>query len=112
MSIRNVGEKKLTEFVEACSIDEIDEEDVIRFDWNSKTYAIYRTGGAYYATDGYCTHAHALLSDGLVMGGIIECPFHQGRFDIRTGQPKGAPVCVALKTYLVEVRDGHVYIKP
>ena len=65
-----------------------------------RTYAIYRSpDDMYYATDGSCTHEHALLADGLVMDHIIECPKHNGRFDYRTGEGKGAPIRVNLRTY-------------
>jgi 3-phenylpropionate/trans-cinnamate dioxygenase ferredoxin subunit len=57
-----------------------------------------------------CTHEQAHLADGLVMDDIIECPLHNGRFDYRTGEAMGAPVCVDLKTYLVRVENGRVLI--
>ena len=99
-------------WVKACATDDIEEEDVIRFDHEGRTYAIYRSpDDEYYATDGICTHEHAFLSDGLVMDDIIECPKHNGRFDYRTGAAKGAPVCVDLQTYPVKVEDGSVYIQ-
>ena len=99
-----------TGWVEACDADEIEEEDVMRFDHCRQTYAIYRIDDEYYATDGLCTHEQVHLADGLVMDNIIECPKHNGRFDIRTGAAKGAPVCVNLKTYPVRVEDGKVLI--
>ena len=97
-------------WIEACDADEIEEEDVMRFDHGNQTYAIYRIDDEYYATDGLCTHEQVHLADGLVMDNIIECPKHNGRFDIRTGAAKGAPVCVNLKTYPVRVEDGKVLI--
>ena len=99
-----------TGWVEACDADEIEEEDVMRFDHGNQTYAIYRIDDDYYATDGLCTHEQVHLADGLVMDNIIECPKHNGRFDIRTGAAKGAPVCVNLKTYPVRVEAGKVFI--
>jgi len=100
------------EWVDACATDDIDEEDVIRFDHGGRTFAIYRTDDdRYFASDGFCTHERAHLSDGLVMGTIIECPKHNGRFDIRTGEAKGAPVCVDLKTYTVKVDGGRVFVR-
>jgi 3-phenylpropionate/trans-cinnamate dioxygenase ferredoxin component len=45
-----------------------------------------------------------------VMDDIIECPKHNGRFNYKTGAAKGAPVCVALKTYPVKVEAGTVFI--
>jgi 3-phenylpropionate/trans-cinnamate dioxygenase ferredoxin subunit len=91
--------------------DDIDEEDVIRFDLGGRTYAVYNTPGGYYATDGRCTHEKAHLADGLVIGDIIECPLHQGRFHIPTGRAKSPPVCVDLATYPVRVEGGQVYIR-
>ena len=99
-----------TGWIEACDADEIEEEDVMRFDHGNQTYAIYRIDDDYYATDGLCTHEQVHLADGLVMDNIIECPKHNGRFDIRTGAAKGAPVCVNLKTYPVRVEAGKVFI--
>jgi 3-phenylpropionate/trans-cinnamate dioxygenase ferredoxin subunit len=100
------------DWIDACATDDIDEEDVIRFDHGGRTLAIYRTDdGRYYATDGICTHERAFLPDGLLMGTIIECPKHNGRFDVRTGEAKGAPVCVNLKTYPVKVESGRVFVR-
>jgi 3-phenylpropionate/trans-cinnamate dioxygenase ferredoxin component len=98
-------------WVDACAADDIDEEDVIRFDHGVRTFAIYRTNDdRYFATDGLCTHEQVHLADGLVMGAIIECPKHNGRFDFRTGAAKGAPVCVNLATYPVKVEGGRVFL--
>jgi Rieske [2Fe-2S] domain protein, MocE subfamily len=100
------------QWIEACEVDDIEVEDVIRFDHGDRTFAIYRTvKGDFYASDGYCTHEKFHLSNGLVMGNVIECPKHNGRFDIATGQAKRAPVCVDLKTYPVKVEADKVYIQ-
>ena len=101
----------MANWVEACRVGEIDEEDVIRFDHGGRTYAIYRSpDDEYFATDGLCTHEQVHLAEGLVIDSIIECPRHNGRFDYRTGAPKGAPVCVALRTYPVRVESGAILI--
>ena len=74
--------------------------------------AIYRSPeDKYYATDGLCTHEQVELADGLVMGDIIECPMHNGRFNYKTGEAKGPPVCVDLKTYPVKVENGRIMIQ-
>jgi 3-phenylpropionate/trans-cinnamate dioxygenase ferredoxin subunit len=100
------------QWVEACGINDIEEEDVIRFDYEEHTFAVYRTDkGDFYATDGFCTHQKVHLSTGFVMGDVIECPKHNGRFDIPTGRAKRAPVCVDLRTYPVKVEQGKVLIR-
>jgi 3-phenylpropionate/trans-cinnamate dioxygenase ferredoxin subunit len=101
----------MANWVEACKVGDIEPEDVIRFDHEGRTYAIYRSADdAYFATDGLCTHEKVHLADGLVMDNIIECPKHNGRFDYRTGAAKGAPVCVDLATYPVRTESGMVLI--
>ena len=72
--------------------------------------ALYRIGDAVYATEGTCTHAEALLADGWVEDGEIECPLHQARFDIRTGKALCEPAIEDLRTYAVKVEAGDVLI--
>ncbi|OXM83031.1 MocE family 2Fe-2S type ferredoxin [Paenibacillus rigui] len=102
----------VTEWLEVCHVEDIEMEDVMRFDHDDRTFAVYRTDkGEYFATDGYCTHEKIHLSNGLVMGSIIECPKHNGRFDIITGAAKRAPVCIDLKTYPVKIENDKVFIQ-
>ena len=100
------------DWVEACPAEDIEAEDVLRFDVGDRTFAVYRTeDDKYFATDGLCTHERTHLAGGLVMGTIIECPKHNGRFDFTSGRAQRAPVCVDLKTYPVKVAGGKVFIK-
>ena len=100
------------EWIAACAADDIDPEDVIPFDHDGRAYAIYRSADdGFYATDGHCTHERTLLCDGLVMGQVIECPMHNGRFDFTSGKAMGAPALVDLRTYPARVLDGTVYIE-
>ena len=102
----------MADWVDACGVDDVEEEDVMRFDHGGRTFAIYRSpDDQYFATDGLCTHEQVNLADGLVMDDIIECPKHNGRFNYRTGEAKGAPVCVNLTVYPVKVADGSVFIE-
>ncbi|WP_448953015.1 MocE family 2Fe-2S type ferredoxin [Labrys neptuniae] len=99
-------------WIDACDADDIEQEDVLRFDHAGRTFALYRSpDDEYFATDGLCTHEQIHLADGLVMGDIIECPKHNGRFNYRSGEAKGAPVCVNLRTYPVRLAGGKVQIQ-
>ena len=99
-------------WVPVCKTTEIDEEDVRRFDHDGRTFAVYRLAGQrFYATEGLCTHNQVHLAGGMVMGNIIECPKHNGRFDLTTGKAKGAPACVDLQTFPVKVEDETVYLR-
>lgn len=101
----------MTNWIDACATDDIEPEDLIRFDHADRTFAIYRSAtDEYYCTDGLCTHENVHLADGLVIDHIIACPKHNGEFDYRTGVAVRAPVCVNLGTYPVKVAAGRVLI--
>ena len=83
--------------------------DVLRFDHGRKTFAIYRTAdGKVYATDGICTHGNVHLSTGLVIGDMVECSKHNGRFHLADGSPARTPVCRGLVTYPVQETAGRL----
>jgi MocE subfamily Rieske [2Fe-2S] domain protein len=89
---------------------DFEDEDVEQFWVGELPLAIYRAKGQFYATQDVCTHEHAYLSDGVVVDCVVECPFHQGRFDVRTGGALGAPVIVPLKTFPVRIVNGRIYV--
>ena len=91
--------------------DELDVEDVMPFDFNGREYAIYHTVDGYFASDGMCTHEAEPLADGIVIDNVIECPLHQGRFDVRSGKALSAPVCVDLQTFPVQIHNSDIYIQ-
>ena len=93
-----------------ASTEDIDEEDVLRARVGELLLAIYNLDGEFYATSNICTHEDACLSEGVVIGNIIECPRHQGRFHIPTGEPKGVPATVPIRTYPVKVIDSQIYV--
>ncbi|VWB23231.1 non-heme iron oxygenase ferredoxin subunit [Burkholderia lata] len=101
----------MTQWIDTGSLDDIDDEDVARFDHAGHTYAIYRIDGEVYASDGLCTHEHVHLADGLVIDHVIECPKHNGRFDVRDGRPLSAPACEKLRTYRAKIEDGRILIE-
>jgi len=99
-------------WVDACSTDDIETEDVIRFDHGKKTYAIYRSpDDEFFCTDGLCTHEEVHLADGIVMDYEIECPKHGSVFDYRSGEVDNPPACVNLNTYATKVEGGRVFVE-
>jgi MocE subfamily Rieske [2Fe-2S] domain protein len=90
---------------------DFEDEDVEQRCIGKLAIAVYRAKGQYYATQDLCTHEHAYLSDGVVVDCVVECPYHQGRFDVRTGKALGAPVTEPLATYPVKIVDGRLYVR-
>ncbi|VXC69532.1 Anthranilate 1,2-dioxygenase ferredoxin subunit [Burkholderia sp. 8Y] len=75
-----------------------------------KPVAVFRIGDEVFALHDLCTHGHARLSEGFVEDGCVECPLHQGLFDIRSGAPRCAPVTEAVRSYPIRIVDGQVEI--
>ena len=101
----------MSNWIRACRAADLGKEEVLQFDHGNRMIAIYHSpDGAYFATDGYCTHERTELTDGLVNGYEIECPRHFGSFDYRTGKAVLAPACIDLKTYKVQVDDEVVFV--
>lgn len=72
--------------------------------------AVYLVDGTYYATSNICTHASALLTDGSMDGCEVECPLHNARFDVRTGEALSSPAEVDLETFQTRVAGSNVEV--
>ena len=92
----------------AASLGDVKQGEPLGVEIAGQHVALYRVGEAFYATGNICTHAEALLSDGMLDGCEIECPLHMGRFDIRTGEALTSPVEIDLPTYPVRVADDRL----
>jgi nitrite reductase/ring-hydroxylating ferredoxin subunit len=91
---------------------EVTADTPVRVVVDSVAYAVFNLEGRFYATQDECTHGPGSLAEGFVMGCEIECPFHQGRFDIRTGLPTAAPCTEALRIWTVHIIDGLLCVDP
>ncbi|OZI62747.1 MULTISPECIES: non-heme iron oxygenase ferredoxin subunit [Bordetella] len=97
-------------WTDAAARDEVPEGDVIGVAVAGHDIALYEVGGEVFATDNLCTHGHARLCDGFLEGHEIECPLHQGKFDVRNGRPTCAPVTEAVRSYPVKIEGGRVWL--
>ena len=99
-----------TEWTNAAAVADVPEDDVIGMMVAGRDLALYSASGEIFATDNLCTHGHARLCDGFLEGHEIECPLHQGKFDVRTGQPTCAPVTEVIRSYPVKIEGGRVFL--
>jgi naphthalene 1,2-dioxygenase system ferredoxin subunit len=97
-------------WTDAAALDALPDEDVIALQVQDRELAFYAVDGQVYVTDNICTHGHARLSDGFLEGTEIECPLHQGRFDVCSGKAMCAPLTEDLRTYPVRIESGRVYV--
>lgn len=100
-----------SQWVDACSADELPTDDVIGVVVGGRDIALYTVGDELYATDNICTHGQARLCDGFLDGHEIECPLHQGKFDVRNGRPTCDPVTEAVRSYPVRIDGQRVFLQ-
>ena len=74
------------------------------------TVAVFNVDGQFYVTDDACTHGPGSLSEGFIDGDVVECNFHNGQFDIKTGEIVSPPCMIPVKTYPTTVEAGTVFI--
>lgn len=98
--------------VKICKYDEVEEGKPLSVKIDGlPPLAVFKSDGRIFVTDNTCTHGNAMLTEGFQDGLVAECPFHGGSFDIQTGEPLAAPCKVPLKTYVVTIEEGLVYIE-
>ena len=83
----------------------------VKVDAEGLELAVFNVDGEFYVMDDLCTHGPGSLSEGFIDGDVIECPFHNGQFDIKTGEVVSPPCMVPQKIYPVSVEDGKVVIE-
>lgn len=71
--------------------------------------AVFNVDGVLCAIEGRCPHRGGRLALGMVRDGVVICPLHWWRFDLRTGQHVGDPG-LHLARYPVRVVDGTVEV--
>ena len=94
----------------AARAADIEPGEAVAITLGNKEYALFRIGDDFFATDNRCTHAAAPLADGYFDGDVIECPLHQGLFNVRTGAALCSPALRPIRTYAVRVVGGQVEI--
>jgi nitrite reductase/ring-hydroxylating ferredoxin subunit len=93
-----------------CKADDVSVGNVIRVSAPGLNLAVYHVGDKFYVTDDSCTHGPGSLSEGYLEGEVIECNFHQGKFNVRTGEVVLPPCMIPIKTYNAVLEDGVVHI--
>ena len=94
-----------------ASASDIKPDEPKKYKVAGEEIALYNVDGDIYCTDNICTHAYASMADGFQEGAEIECPLHEGRFNIKTGEALCAPLTEDLKTFEVKIEDGDVFVK-
>src|SRR5436305_14672628 len=85
IGMTDTGSSSCTTQIELCCTADVAPGTAIKVEQSGLELAVFNIDGEFYVTDDHCTHGPGSLSQGCVEGDIVECNFHQGHFNIRTG---------------------------
>ena len=97
--------------IDLCSTAEVAPGTAIKVETDDLSLAVYNVDGEYYVTDDLCTHGPGSLSEGYIDGDVVECNFHNGQFNIKTGEVVSPPCMVPIRTYKTAIEGDRVFIE-
>jgi nitrite reductase/ring-hydroxylating ferredoxin subunit len=97
--------------IDLCAAADVAPGNALKVEAGDLTLAVYNVDGAFYVTDDACTHGPGSLSEGYIEGDVVECNFHNGQFNIKTGEVVAPPCMIPVKTYPAVVENGRVLIE-
>jgi nitrite reductase/ring-hydroxylating ferredoxin subunit len=100
------------EFERVAAVGDLASGEMTLVTANGEDIVLARVGDSYYAVEAICSHAFGMLNEGTLHGHELECPIHEGRFDLRTGEPTHEPADQPITAYEVRVEDDMIHVGP
>jgi nitrite reductase/ring-hydroxylating ferredoxin subunit len=97
--------------IELCKTDAVAAGTAVKVDTEGLSVAVFNIDGEFFVTDDACTHGPGSLSEGYIDGDVVECNFHNGQFNIKTGEIVSPPCMIPIKIYPTVVEGGTVFIE-
>ena len=100
----------MSQRIDLCSTADVSPGNAIKVEKGDLVLAVYNLDGEFYVTDDLCTHGPGSLSEGYIEDDVVECNFHNGQFNIKTGEVVAPPCMIPIKTYKTYVENDRVLI--
>jgi nitrite reductase (NADH) small subunit/3-phenylpropionate/trans-cinnamate dioxygenase ferredoxin subunit len=100
----------MPEFPRVASVGEVPPGEMMTVEVDGQEIVLANLEGEIVAFGNECTHRGGPLSDGILMGDVVECPWHSGQFNVRSGEVVGAPADCPIRTYEVRVEGDDVSV--
>jgi nitrite reductase/ring-hydroxylating ferredoxin subunit len=97
--------------IELCQVSDVACGCALRVETEGLVLAVFNVAGAFFVTDDACTHGPGSLSEGELADDVVECNFHGGQFNVRTGEVVGPPCMVPVRSYPTVVEKGRVFVE-
>lgn len=101
----------MANFVKVAQTDEVPPGQAKLVEIEDKRVSLFNIDGTYYAIDDTCTHQGGPLSEGVVEGEEVTCPWHGARFNVKTGEVTGPPARRGVARYTVRVEGSNIEIE-
>lgn len=101
----------MPERIDLCAATDVNPGNALKVESGELVLAVFNVDGEFFVTDDLCTHGPGSLSEGYIEGDVVECNFHNGQFNIKTGEVVSPPCMVPIKTYKTVVENGRVLIE-
>ena len=105
-------------FVRVAAEAEIPPGDMRRVEAGRESILVANVGGELFAISDTCTHRGGALSRGTILDGIVTCPRHGSRFDVRTGKSVSGPKILFFEwrtgdvcRYALKVEEGDIHVE-
>ncbi len=100
----------MSDWIPLAPFSDMEDDQMYSFEIGDRRIVAYRMSGQVYATDNICSHAFALLTDGWLDDGLVECPLHGAQFDVKTGAVVRGPADCPIATFPARIREGIVEV--
>lgn len=97
--------------IDLCAVEDVAEGEGLKVEKDGLSLAVFKVDGDFFVIDDQCTHGPGSLSEGFLEGHNIECDFHGGQFDIRSGEVVSPPCMIPVKTYKVSRQGDRLLIE-
>lgn len=97
-------------WIHLANIADFDHREILGVVHGNQQIAIFRLGELIYATDNICSHQYARLSDGYIVDNCVECPLHQGLFEVSTGKAQGGIVKKDIRTFQTRLDGNQIFV--
>ena len=104
----------LDEFTVVAKVGDLTDNTMINIIAGNEEILLAKVDGEYFALEDACTHAFGMLSDGDLHSDTceVQCPIHEGRFDLRTGMATAEPAEEPVPAYEVRIEGENILVGP
>jgi Ferredoxin subunits of nitrite reductase and ring-hydroxylating dioxygenases len=101
----------MSKFVQVAKLSEIPDQSAKCVQVEGRSIALFNLGGQFYAIDDTCTHEGGPLSEGLIHGAEVECPWHGAHFNITTGEVTLDPATEGVAKYNLRLNGDAIEVE-